>query len=106
MLLPTVSRPVCLGVKHPSWAYDQTVAGLLMWGANSDDGAGLPFATAAGPCQRSHSWVRVPRDLSAYFTVSVSRLPTPGGLAQNGVAQALGSLFVAPYYKLDQLNCS
>jgi hypothetical protein len=35
---------------------------------------GLLFTIAAGPGQRSHSQVRVPRD-SSYFTVPYSRLP-------------------------------
>jgi hypothetical protein len=66
MLRTTVSRPVCLGIKHSSVAYDQifvtvkTVAGLFMWGALSDERTGLSFTTAAGPRQRSHSRVRVP----------------------------------------------
>jgi hypothetical protein len=57
MLRPTVNRPVCLEIKRPSGAYDQTVAGLLMWGALSDERTGLSFTTAAGPHQRSHSRV-------------------------------------------------
>jgi hypothetical protein len=57
----------------------QTVAGLLMWGALSDKRTGLPFTIAAGPRQRSHSWLWVPRDSWPYFTVSDSRLPQPGG---------------------------
>jgi hypothetical protein len=39
---------------------------------------GLSFTIAAGPRQRSHSQVRVPRDTWRYFTVWDSRLPQPG----------------------------
>jgi hypothetical protein len=66
MLRPTVSRPVCLGIKHPSGAYDQmfitcvTVTVLFLWGALSYETSGLSFVCAAGPCQRSLSRVRKP----------------------------------------------
>jgi hypothetical protein len=81
MLRPTVSRPACFGIKHPSWPFDQifiivlTVAGLLIWGALSDERTGLSFTNAPGRRQRSHSRVRVPWDSRPYFTVSDSRLP-------------------------------
>jgi hypothetical protein len=39
---------------------------------------GLSFTIAAGPHQRSHSQVRVPRDSWPHFTVSDSRLLQPG----------------------------
>jgi hypothetical protein len=73
--------PVYLGIKHPSEAYDQifffcqTVAGLLIWGALSDEKTGLSFTIAADPRQSSHSRVRVPCDWRPYFTASDSRLP-------------------------------
>jgi hypothetical protein len=52
---------------------------LLMWGAISDERTELSPTTAAGPRQRSHSRVRVPRDSSPYFTVSDSKqLGGPG----------------------------
>jgi hypothetical protein len=54
----------------PDFYYCQMVAGLLVWGALSDERTGLSFTIAAGPRQRSHSRVRVP-----YFIVSDSRLP-------------------------------
>jgi hypothetical protein len=80
MLRPTVSRPVCLGFKphrgpRPDCYCSQTCAGLLMWGALSDERTGLSFTIVAGPCQRSHFRVRVPWDSRPYFTVSDSRLP-------------------------------
>jgi hypothetical protein len=82
MLRPTVSRPVCLVIKHPSGTYDQifiTARELrcFLCGALSlsVERTGLSFTIAAGPRQRSHSRVRVQWDSRPYFTVSNSRLP-------------------------------
>jgi hypothetical protein len=86
--------------------YCQTIAGLLMWGALSDERTGLPFTNAAGPRQRSHSWVRVgTRDHILLSQIRDS--PNLEGQVpvfispRNRVAQlyppALGSLFVASY---------
>jgi hypothetical protein len=45
---------------RPDFYYCQRVAGLLMWGALSEEWTGLSFAIGAGPCQRTHSRARVP----------------------------------------------
>jgi hypothetical protein len=58
---------------RPDFCFCQRVAGSLMWGALSDERTGLSLTIAAGPRQRSHSRVRVPRDSWPYFTVSDSR---------------------------------
>jgi hypothetical protein len=68
---------------------------------------GLSFTNAAGPRQRSHSWIRVQRGSWPYFAVSDLSLPHPGGpgshiyIPQNRVAQLYpqvpGSLFVTSY---------
>jgi hypothetical protein len=70
MLRPTVSRPVCLGIKHPPGAYDQifitlrredgsvvynTLTGLLMWGALSDEMTGLQLVLASAVILGSES---------------------------------------------------
>jgi hypothetical protein len=91
---------------RPDFYFCQAIAGLLMWGALSDERTDLPFTStiAAGPRQRSHSYVRVPRDSWQYFTLSDSRLGGPGPRSyipqeQGGrlYPQALGSLFIASY---------
>jgi hypothetical protein len=63
---------------RPGFYYCQTVSGLLIRGAFSDERTDLCFTTAAGHRQRSQPEVRVPRDSWQYFTVSDSRLPQPG----------------------------
>jgi hypothetical protein len=64
---------------RPAFYYCQTVGGLLIWGALSDERMGLSFAIAAGSRQCSHSWVQVLQDLWPYFTVLDLRLLQPGG---------------------------
>jgi hypothetical protein len=68
---------------------------------------GLSFTIVAGPRQRCHSQVRVPRDSWPHFTVSDWRLTHSGGpgpriyIPRNRAAQlypqALGSFFVTSY---------
>jgi hypothetical protein len=78
MLRWTVSRQVCLEIKHASGAcdhlliFDNTI--LFLWDGLSDERTGLSFVYAAGLRQRSLSWVRVPLDSWPYFTVSDLRL--------------------------------
>jgi hypothetical protein len=64
---------------RPDFYYCQTVTGLLIWSALSDERAGLSFRIAAGPRQRNRSQVRVRWNSWPYFTVSDSKLSQTGG---------------------------
>jgi hypothetical protein len=107
-LRPTVNRPVCLGVKHPSGAqnliffYCQTVAGFLMWDT---------FSVERLICRLQFLLVLASTVILGpeYFTVSDSRLPKPGGpgpriyipLEQGGPVITPGTGF--PFRRLLQL---
>jgi hypothetical protein len=60
---------------RPEFYYCQTVAGLLMWGALSDERTDLPFIIAAGPRQRSDSQARVPWDSEHILLSQIREFP-------------------------------
>jgi hypothetical protein len=81
MLRPTIKSASLSWNKATIWGlrpdlyYFQTFAGLLNWGAFSDERMVLSFTITAGPRERSHSGARVQWDSRPNFTVSDSRLP-------------------------------
>jgi hypothetical protein len=98
---------VCVRVTHlglkSRFLFLSDSCGFVEGGTISDERMGLSFTIAAGPRQRSHSRVRVPRDSRPHFTVSNSRLLQPGGpflpiyIPHEQGGPVLGSLFVASY---------
>jgi hypothetical protein len=63
-----------------------------------DERMSLSFTIAAGPLQRSHSQVRVPRDSWPHFTLSDSRNPQPGGPGPHTyIPQEQGCPIIPPY---------
>jgi hypothetical protein len=76
IFLPTVSRPVCLAVRHPSGIRDQFFCFLLQLFSDRWEGGSVVFRRCwTRQCSLSRAWV--PRDSWPYFTVSIfEALPT------------------------------
>jgi hypothetical protein len=112
MLWPTVSRPFCLGIKHPSGAprpdfYScQRVVCLLMWGVLSNERTGHSFTIAADPRQRilwsesrwtcGHIWMSEFRD-SYNLKGQVPVFISPRNRLAQLYSRALDSHLVPPY---------
>jgi hypothetical protein len=73
MLRPTASRPVSLGIKHPSGAYDQIFSVRNTEYVWREDGS--VFCMCRWPLPAQSFSVVVPWDLRPYFTVSDLRIP-------------------------------
>jgi hypothetical protein len=60
---------------RPGFFFSQTVAGLLIWGALSDERTGLSFTIAAGPRQHNYSRARVPWDSQPNLLSQIGDFP-------------------------------
>jgi hypothetical protein len=97
----SVSRSALVSRTHlgpkTRFCYCQTVACFLKWGALYDERTGLLFTFTAGPRQRSHFRVTVPRGSRPQFTVSDSRLPNlEGQVPHNYIPQEQGGPVISP----------